>query len=80
MQYMQSRPSQPAYMDSQQNAYASNGLGGGAGSFFPQQRISPLTFAGGLGLPMSMSAARARGAFGTGGLYNAATAAAVSLL
>ncbi|CAL5218627.1 g328 [Coccomyxa viridis] len=73
--YMQSAPARPTYMDAQPDVYASNGLGGVSSSYFPQQRVSPLTFAGGLGLPMSIGGARARAPYASGGLYNAATAA-----
>ena len=81
LQYMQSAPSRPTYLDSMTDAYASNGLGIGS-SFFPQQqqqqhqRVSPLTFAA--GLPGSIGGARARAPYAPAGLFGAATVAAVS--
>ncbi len=79
VQYMQSAPARPAYMAAQPDVYTGNGLGGASSSYFPQQRVSPLTFAGGLGIPMSIGGARARAPYASGGVYNAATTAAVSL-
>lgn len=81
LQYMQSAPSRPTYLDSMTDAYASNGLGIGS-SYFPQQqqqqhqRVSPLTFAA--GLPGSIGGARARAPYASAGLFGAATVAAVS--
>ena len=77
---MQSAPSRPEYLDGQPDVYTSNGLGGASSSYFPQQRVSPLTFAGGLGIPMSIGGARARAPYASSGLYNAATTAAVGRL
>ena len=73
---MQSAPSRPVYLEGQPDVYTSNGLGASS-SFFPQQRVSPLTFAGGLGIPMSIGGARARAPYASSGLYNAASTAAV---
>ena len=82
MQYMQSAPSRPVYLDSMADAYASNGLDLGSSSYLQQQqqqqqqRVSPLTFAA--GLPGSIGGARARAPYASGGLFGAATVAAVS--
>lgn len=75
---MQSAPSRPTFLEGPADAYTGSGMASGS-SCFPQQRVSPLTFAA--GLPMSIGGARARAPYTTNGLYNAATAAAaVSLL
>ena len=76
VQYMQSAPSRPTFMEGQTDMYTSNGLGASS-SYFPQQRVSPLTFAS--GIPMSIGGARARAPYTSSGLYNTATAAAVSI-